>query len=83
MSFDFSLIAQLNQAVRPLMASKTKGESIDLVASALKEATPKTIAQIAKEIGRAESNVSECLKALKAKIHDKKGPKRAARWVMS
>ena len=81
MSHDFSLIAQLTRQDESV-ANATSNETLELVSLIMKSGIPKTKAQIAKEIGRAESGVGDSLKKLKAKIYDKKGPKRAARWVV-
>ena len=81
MSFDFSLLAQLTRPYGSV-TNATNNETLELVSLVMKSGIPKTKAQISKEIGRAESGVGDSLKKLKAKIYDRRGPKRAARWVV-
>lgn len=81
MAYDFSIVAQLNQTIKPLMPSKERGTSLELVDAVLDYKTPKTKARIALEAGRSVNNVSDCLKQLKAVMYDKKGPNGSSRWV--
>lgn len=91
MTFDFSLLAQLERNVHPLnanMGEKRVGPSEDTVKRvlrALSTETPRLSADVAKKVERSQSNTAWCLQILKARglaTHSKKlGPNGSKRWV--
>ena len=89
MSFDFSLLAQIQRKVMPLRASESKHgpaeDTVDLVYSALDEEKPILVIELAQKINRSQSNTGWCLTILKARgmaYHlDELGPRGAKKWV--